>query len=105
MLFEGKLYALEAGESVLDCLLRHGESVNSLCRSGACQSCMLKATAGVVPAAAQVGLKDAWKKQGYFLACVCRPQEELSVERCAAFGTHSAKVTRVKQLGPNVLGV
>ncbi|MEP7051023.1 MAG: 2Fe-2S iron-sulfur cluster binding domain-containing protein [Pseudomonadota bacterium] len=105
LLFEGTSYPLESGESVLDCLLRHGQAVNSLCRSGACQSCMLKATAGAVPAAAQVGLKDAWKKQGCFLACVCRPQEALSVERCEVAGTHSATVTRVRSLGANVLGV
>ena len=105
MQFEGKRYALSEGESVLDCLLRNGEAVSSLCRSGACQSCVLKATAGAVPAAAQVGLKDAWKRQGFFLACVCHPQEELDVERCEAAATHSAKVTRVRVLAPNVLGV
>ena len=105
MLFEGRSYALESGESVLDGLLRHGQSVSSLCRSGACQSCLLKATAGAPPAAAQVGLKEAWKKQGFFLACMCRPQGELSVERCDVAATHSAKVTRVAPLAPNVIGV
>ena len=105
MLFEGRSYALEDGESVLDCLLRHGQSVSSLCRSGACQSCLLKATDGALPATAQLGLKEAWKKQGFFLACVCRPQERLSVERCNVAATHSAKVVRVKQLAPNVVGV
>ena len=78
--FEGKDYSLEEGESVLDCLLRNGEQVNSLCRSGSCQSCLLQATAGPVPAAAQAGLKDAWKQQGYFLACICRPREDLALD-------------------------
>lgn len=105
MLFEGKSYELEAGESVLDCLLRHGQSVSSLCRSGACQSCLLKATAGVPPAAAQIGLKEAWKTQGFFLACMCRPQGELSVERCDVAATYSAEITRVRPLAPNVMGV
>jgi CDP-4-dehydro-6-deoxyglucose reductase, E3 len=103
--FEGKDYPLEGGESVLDCLLRHGQKVNSLCRTGACQSCLLKSSAGSVPAAAQVGLKDAWKQQGYFLACVCRPQGDLVIERCNAAATYESAVRRVTPLAPNVIGV
>src|SRR6187431_1053401 len=103
--FEGKDYRLEDGESVLECLLRHGEQVDSLCRSGACQSCLLRATAGVLPAAAQLGLKDAWKQQGFFLACVCRPREDLVLERCDAALAHPSLVTQVTTLAPNVIGV
>jgi CDP-4-dehydro-6-deoxyglucose reductase, E3 len=103
--FEGKDYPLEAGESVLDCLLRHGQQVNSLCRSGACQSCLLKTSPGSVPAAAQVGLKDAWKQQGYFLACVCRPQGDLAIERCNAAASYHSTVKGITALAPNVIGV
>jgi len=103
--FEGKEYALHEGESVLDCLLRHGQQVNSLCRSGACQSCLLRATAGSLPAAAQVGLKDAWKQQGFFLACVCRPHEDLLLERCDAAPLHHTRVESVSWLSTGVLGV
>lgn len=103
--FEDKDYALEDGESVLDCLLRHGERVSSLCRSGACQSCLLQATSGTVPAAAQQGLKDAWKQQGYFLACVCRPQTDLAIERCDGAASHESVVEAVTELGPSVIGV
>lgn len=103
--FEGKDYALEEGESVLDGLLRHGQQLSSLCRSGACQSCLLRATSGTPPAPAQLGLKDAWKQQGYFLACVCRPREDLVVERCEAAASHTTVVQRVAPLAPNVIGV
>src|SRR5262245_65974977 len=92
--FEGKDYSLAEGESVLDCLLRHGVQVNSLCRSGSCQSCLLQSTAGAVPPAAQAGLKDSWKQQGYFLACICRPREDLVVARCDAAAPYSAIVQR-----------
>ena len=34
---------------------------------------------GAIPAAAQEGLKDSWKKQGLLLACVCRPTDDLTV--------------------------
>ena len=103
--FEGKDYPVEDGESVLDCLLRHGEQVSSLCRSGAWQSCLLKASAGALPAVAQLGLKDAWKQQGFFLACVCRPREDLLLERCTAAASHSSQVQRVMALAPNVVSV
>ncbi|MEI9949740.1 MAG: 2Fe-2S iron-sulfur cluster binding domain-containing protein [Pseudomonadota bacterium] len=103
--FEGKDYPLEEGESVLDCLLRHGQQVSSLCRSGACQSCLLKASAGALPAAAQLGLKDAWKQQGFFLACICRPRDDLVLERCNAAASHVTLVRRVTPLAPNVIGV
>ncbi|MEI9938201.1 MAG: 2Fe-2S iron-sulfur cluster binding domain-containing protein [Pseudomonadota bacterium] len=103
--FEGKDYALADGESVLDCLLRHGEQVNSLCRAGSCQSCLLKASAGALPAAAQLGLKDAWKQQRFFLACVCRPREDLVLERCNAAASHASVVKRVTPLAPNVIAV
>jgi CDP-4-dehydro-6-deoxyglucose reductase, E3 len=103
--FEGKDYPIEDGESVLDCLLRQGAQVDSLCRSGACQSCMLKASAGALPAPSQQGLKDTWKQQGFFLACVCRPREDLIVERCDAAASHVSVVKRVTQLSPNVIGI
>jgi len=103
--FEGQDYPLEEGESVLDCLLRHGQPVNSLCRSGSCQSCLLRATAGTLPAPAQTGLKDAWKQQGFFLACVCRPREDLTIERCDAAASYDSVVERVTPLSPNVIGV
>src|SRR6187431_1882478 len=103
--FEGKDYRLEDGESVLECLLRHGEQVDSLCRSGACQSCLLRATAGSLPAAAQLGLKDAWKQQGFFLACICQPREDLTLERCDAAASYTTVVKAVALLAPNVMGV
>lgn len=103
--FEGKEYSLEDGETVLDCLLRHGEQVSSLCRSGACQSCLLKASAGALPAPAQAGLKDAWKQQGFFLACVCRPRADLVVERCEAAASYRSLITQVTLLAANVISV
>ena len=94
--FEGQHYENDAGESVLECLLRGGVAVPSFCRSGACQSCILKATAGNIPAAAQVGLKPSLRQQGFFLSCLCRPTEGLSVERADAANAYSSRVIRVE---------
>ncbi|MEO8900364.1 MAG: 2Fe-2S iron-sulfur cluster-binding protein [Polyangiaceae bacterium] len=103
--FEGRSYVRQDDETVLDCLLRHRVEVSSFCRSGACQSCVLKASAGKVPAVAQVGLKDAHKQQGFFLSCMCRPDEPLQVERCDAAETFASRVTRVSRLSADVLRV
>jgi NAD(P)H-flavin reductase/ferredoxin len=77
--FEGQSFPLLVGESVLDALLRNGMKAPHSCKAGACGSCLMRAADGAVPAKAQAGLKDSWKAQGYFLACVCRPEADLEV--------------------------
>lgn len=77
--FQDRDFPVLDGETVLTCLERHGAEVPSSCRSGVCQSCLLEAVEGDLPAAAQEGLRDTWKQQGYFLACACRPTGDLEV--------------------------
>ena len=67
------------GETVLTALLRAGHAVPNSCRAGACQACLMQATAGPVPAKAQVGLKETLKASGYFLSCCCEPAGEMVV--------------------------
>lgn len=64
---------------MLDCLTRQGAVVPSSCRSGACQTCLMRALQGMPPASAQNGLKPTLREQGYFLACVCKPQEAMDL--------------------------
>jgi CDP-4-dehydro-6-deoxyglucose reductase, E3 len=103
--FEGKEYELAAGETVLECLERNGARVASLCRNGACQTCLMRAEDGTVPAAAQQGLKQTWRAQGWFLPCVCRPTTDLKLTRCDGAREYGARVTAVEQLAPRVLRV
>lgn len=77
--FQGQTYACEDGETVLESLTRQGATVPSSCRSGACQTCLVRALNGVPPVAAQEGLKNTLRAQNYFLACVCRPTTDLEV--------------------------
>ena len=77
--FENRSFASTTGESVLECLERNSISVPSSCKSGACQSCLMRATQGTVPPASQHGLKPTLRAQNYFLACVCRPTDDLTV--------------------------
>ncbi len=76
--FEGHEYDC-SDSSVLDCLTRHGVAVPASCRSGVCQTCLMRAVKGKPPAAAQKGLKDSLIDQNYFLACSCIPEEDLEV--------------------------
>lgn len=78
--FQGNHYELQAQESVLDCLLRHGITVPNSCHSGICQTCLMKLVAGRIPEAAQQGLKPAWREQGLFLACACRPEQDIEID-------------------------
>lgn len=103
--FEGRAFAKAAGETVLSCLESNGVRVESFCRSGVCQSCLLRATEGTPPASAQVGLKEAWKRQGYFLACVCDPETDLEVSRCDVTRSHRTRIAHVSPLSSDVLRV
>ncbi len=77
--FQGSRYAVEPGETVLDCLTRHGALLPSKCKSGSCRKCMVRVTAGKIPAAAQKGLRNTMIHQGYLLACLCKPEADLAI--------------------------
>nr|QKW93700.1 ferredoxin-NADP reductase [Vitiosangium cumulatum] len=100
---EGRWYGLEEGESVLDGLLRQGVRVPHSCRAGACQSCLMRAERGEVPAKAQVGLKETLKARGYFLSCVCHPENELEV--AGADLRVPARIVSLERLSDSVLRV
>jgi NAD(P)H-flavin reductase/ferredoxin len=79
LLFQKSTYDCAQGETVLDCLTRQGATVPSSCRSGVCQTCLMRSTNGAPPAAAQNGLKPTLREQGYFLACMCRPAADMEI--------------------------
>ena len=103
--FEGAAYDLLPGEPLLSGLERQGAQLPSFCRTGACQTCLVKAKRGRPPALSQVGLKDLWVAQGLFLACMCVPQEPMEVERCEAASSFASRVERVERLTQSVLRV
>ena len=103
--YAGHRYTLNDGESVLDGLLRNGVQASHACKAGSCGSCLLRAVEGTVPAKAQAGLKDSWKAQGYFLACVCRPETDLSVTGVGADAQLGATLTELTPLSADVMRV
>lgn len=91
-------------ESVLDALLRADIAVPHACRAGVCNSCLLRGHADVPPAA-QRGLKEAWKAEGYFLACACYPDGDFVAGPVAADARTSATISGIDWLSPSVLHV
>ncbi|MCF6336922.1 MAG: FAD-binding oxidoreductase [Gammaproteobacteria bacterium] len=79
VLFEGQEYQCEPDESVLDCLIRQGVSVNYSCKAGVCQSCMMVAVEGEPTPTSQVGIKETLKAQNHFLICSCVPVTDMQV--------------------------
>ncbi len=79
IIFDDKQIEIENGQSVLSALLERDYAIPNACQAGVCQSCMMQAVEGDVPEAAQLGLKDTQKQQGYFLACCCQPETPLHV--------------------------
>lgn len=95
---------ISSGQSVLDALLEAGIKVPNSCRAGICQSCVTQAISGEPPLAAQAGLKETLKRQNYFLACSCYPEQDLVI---ADFDStrYSARVKKLRRLSPNVLEI
>ena len=77
--FLEQAYESRENESVLECLTRQGVTVPHSCKSGICQSCMMRAVRGAPPAEAQKGLRESQQAQGYFLACSCVPKVDMEV--------------------------
>jgi len=103
--YQGSDYLLEEGETVLDGLLRHGvTNVAFSCKAGACQSCLMQtAHDASPPLAAQRGLKETLKSKGYFLACQCRPKEDLTIQTPDEEGLSClATLVEKKPLAPEI---
>ncbi|MCX7122063.1 MAG: 2Fe-2S iron-sulfur cluster binding domain-containing protein [Gammaproteobacteria bacterium] len=103
--FENRTYTLNNNESVLACLMRHGIDYPHACQAGICQSCLIKANC-VIDAAWQEGIQDTLKKQGYFLACLAKPTENIQLLAPLASECEiDAKIISIIKLTHNVIQV
>ncbi len=101
--FENQNFSV-AKEDVLTVLLDAGLDVPHSCRSGSCQSCLMKATDGAPPEQAQKGLKETLKAQAYFLACQCYPEKPLTIELPNAEETrYQSSIIEKQWLSHNVM--
>ncbi len=69
------------------------------------KTCRVRATAGTPPADAQKGLRPTLQQQGYFLACVCKPEGDMTVALpdASAMPKVCAVVRDKTLLKPNIL--
>jgi ferredoxin-NADP reductase/ferredoxin len=98
----GTAYTLESGENLLAGMERHGVSIPSSCRSGVCQSCLVRATDGQPPEAAQKGLKPTQRMQGLLLACCCAVENDLEIALEGAAVQYDTVVLEVTPLSDRV---
>lgn len=77
--YKGKSFESLINETVLDTFLRNGETVPFSCRSGTCQTCLMKSEESSECAKSQKGLSQNLLSKNYFLPCVCNPSEDMSV--------------------------
>ncbi|MDQ6968158.1 MAG: FAD-binding oxidoreductase [Mariprofundaceae bacterium] len=103
--FEGKEYHCKEGETVLESLTRHGVLIPSACHSGVCQTCITKAVKGTPPVESQKGLKDTLADQNYFLACICKPEEDLELALADVSKAIEATITEKTLLNESVVRI
>lgn len=103
IIYKGTPYPIKPDQSVLDCLLEHGINIPYSCKSGVCCSCIMKGNPLALPHTAQAGLRDTLKEQGYFLACVCRPEQDLELFDSDALILQQCQVIKREFLNADVL--
>lgn len=97
-------FSCQPDETVLETLLRENVKVPNGCRQGLCQACLMRSLDNSPPASAQVGLKDTLQKQKYFLACVCRPEQNMTVALPNQQGASiEAGVIKKQRLTPDII--
>ena len=92
--FEAAAIAAAEGQTLLAALEAAGVAIESSCRAGACQSCLVQCLEGEPPKAAQVGLSKALVLDGYFMACMCVPDGPMVVGRAGGVRQHVPAVVR-----------
>jgi ferredoxin-NADP reductase/ferredoxin len=92
--FEGVPVEAPEGQTVLAVLEAAGIPIDSSCRAGACQSCLVQSLDGPPPKVAQAGLSKALALDGYFMACVCVPHEPLAIGRAGRVRQRVSAIVR-----------
>lgn len=102
--FGESTFPCKPDETVLETLLRENIQVPNGCRQGLCQACLMRSLDNSPPVSAQVGLRDTLQKQNYFLACICRPEQNMTVALPNQQGASiEATVTQKQLLTPDIV--
>jgi hypothetical protein len=84
--FNNKEYHARDGELLLDCLLRHGVTldVDSACDDGACHRCKLREVSSAPVSKAASPLPEDLRTKGYVLPCATMVWHSLAVQDSAS---------------------
>ncbi len=77
--YNNKKYICQPDETVLEALLRQNIDIPNHCRRQICLSCLMCSLSGSPPAASQEGLNETLRLQNYFLACGCKPEQDMEI--------------------------
>lgn len=69
---------LKPYESVLDCLLRHGEALPYACKAGMCQACLIRAVDCEASEESRKWIKPELQARGFTLACQWVPDGDVA---------------------------
>ncbi|MGZ3274829.1 MAG: 2Fe-2S iron-sulfur cluster-binding protein [Caulobacteraceae bacterium] len=104
--FEGNSIALQPGQTVLAGLEEAGVKVETSCRAGVCQSCLMQVVEGTPSKPSQQGLSPSQVARGLFMPCVCMPSGDMTVARAGdAHQRVEAEVHSLEPLSDSVLRV
>lgn len=104
-LFEEELIPYTEGQTVLEALLRTGKPISYACKQGVCQSCIMKAISGNIPAKSHQDLKATQKEEGLFLSCITPAHSDLVLKTANAKGDYLSKIKEIKKLNDSVMQV
>ena len=106
VVYEGRVFEISEGETLLDGLLAQNLDVPHGCRTGSCQSCLLKCVEGDIPSISQKGLRESQILTRHFLACQCYPLSFMQAVLPHAEGERvSAQVTGLRRLNDEIMEV
>lgn len=104
--FEGKTIALQPGQTVLAGLEEAGVEIETSCRAGVCQSCLMQVVEGAPTKRSQQGLSPSQVSRGLFMPCVCMPEADMTLARAGdAHQRVEAEVHSLEPLSESVLRV
>jgi ferredoxin-NADP reductase/ferredoxin len=106
LIFNQRTLELNPNESVLDCLLRHGEALPYACKAGMCQACLIRAVDCDATDDSKKWIKPNLQAKGYTLACKWFPETDVTAARptLADFAL-AGHITQLTPLNDNVLQV
>ena len=77
---DGQAFDSDENESVLDTLIRRGNTLNYSCKKGICKTCLLQHVGGELSTGSQRGLSARLKANDYLCACQCKPAAGLKLK-------------------------